>query len=119
MDRPTATIEGKKYPIGQATVGHAEVIAPIADLIVQPEGIGAADLTHEAGQLIDAVAVVTGCPREIVARQDLLDFLRIFEETAAGWISVNSDYVHDRVAPAVEDLIQRVGEVMKASQIAD
>ena len=119
MSKPTATIEGHEYPIGQATVGHAEVIAPVADLFMAPDGIGAREVTHNAGQLIDAVAVITGCPRDVVARQPLHEFLRIVEETAAGWIKANSDYVQDQVVPEFEALMQRASEVMKAAAAAD
>jgi len=116
---PTVTIEGHEYPIGLATIGHAEAIAPVAGLFLQAGDVGVQQAVHDAGDLIRAVAVVTGCPREVVARQPLADFIRIIEETAAGFIERNSAYVSEEVVPALEDLQQRVGQVMRAAAEQD
>lgn len=119
MTQPTVTIEGTEYPIGVATAAHAEAIAPVYALIAQPEGIGLFDVAHKAGELIDAVTTITGCPRETVARQPLGEFVRIVEETAAGWIAANSDYMHDQVMPAVQDVLERARQVVDAAAEQD
>lgn len=116
---PTVTIEGKEYPIGLATIGHAEAIAPVVGLFLQAGDVGVQQAVHDAGDLIHAVAVVTDCPREIVARQPLVEFIRILEEAAAGFIDRNAAYVQDKVVPAIEDLQQRAGEVMRAAAEQD
>jgi len=119
MESPTVTIEDTEYPIGLATIGHVEAIAPVAGLFIQPGGVGVQDAVHDAGDLIRAVAVITGCPRDVVARQPLVEFVRIIEETAAGFIDHNGAYVQDEVVPALEDLQRRAGDVMNAAAAQD
>lgn len=119
MDGPTVTIEGHEYPIGTATIGQAAAIAPVAGLVMNPGGIGAEQVVHEADDLIRAVVAVTGCPRETVERQTLVEFVRIAEETAAGFINANGAYIQNEVGPALEDLMRRADEVMQAAAAQD
>ena len=116
---PTVTIDGDEYTIGPATIGHIEAIAPVAELFCLEDEPGVEQAIQAAGDLTRAVAVLTGCPRDIVARQDLVEFVRIVEETAAGWIDRNAEYIRDQVVPAIEDLRHRADNVTRAAAEAD
>lgn len=117
----TIEISGQKYTVGALTVGQLRAILT-AQVAVRPLLVGtfAFDKLDSGmvGALALALAQVLNVPRETVDAYPLAVFVDALHVTATAVLEVNTSYLTDEVAPAIERISAALNAALPAIQTA-